>query len=173
MGTTQYSQYVTRDKVSAAFARAVTEVESIAGGGSKKMENSRTICSDSCGDLIVNLAAAFLRDPGRGTDDVIAEHWADLEPDFFDGFEVWNQHVNDLGDYCPWSGRWGSDSREALMSGLEPGDDLCPQGCRASALEDPPKGSGPYKAAIVATVKGWISGVRWLRSCGFGRVISQ
>jgi hypothetical protein len=122
------------------------------------IENSHTIRSDSCGDLIVNLAVGFLRDPGCDTDDVIAEQWADLEPDCFQGFQVWNGHVNDIGDYCPWSGRQATpDSREALMSGLEPDDDSCPQGCRASTLEDPPKGSRPYKAAIVATVKGWVS----------------
>lgn len=88
---------------------------------------------------------------------MIAKGWADLEPISFDGFEVWNQHVSDLGDYCPWSGQWATqDNREALMSGLKPDGNLCPQACRASALEDPPKESDSYKAAIVATVKGWL-----------------
>jgi hypothetical protein len=120
------------------------------------VESSRTIRSDSCGDLIVNLATGFLRNPSGDVDDVIVEQWADLEPGSFEGFEVWNRHDNDLGDYCPWSRQWAiPENREALMSGLAP-DDLCPQGCRASTLEDPPKGSKPYKAAIVATVKEWL-----------------
>lgn len=123
------------------------------------METSRTIRSDSCGDLIVNLAIGFLRTfPIRDVDDVIAEQWHDLEPESFDGFQVWTRHNNDLGDYCPWSGQWATpENREALVSGLAADDELCPQGCRASALEDPPRGSAPHRAAIAATVTGWIS----------------
>lgn len=143
------AHYVTRDEVVAAFDRAVAEVERIAGEdvaisliaglgageplgdgpftcqevnaawndaaewakedyNPEEVENSHTIRSDSCGDLIVNLATGFLHNPGCDADDVIAEQWADLEPDWFDGFH-------------------------------------------------PPKGSDPYKAAIVATVKGWVS----------------
>ena len=193
------AQYFTRDEVTAAFDRAVGEVEAIAGEDDaidlivrltaaespgegpftaqwviagwnaaaetakdaynpEDIESNRTIRSDSCGDLIVNLAVGFLRDPERDTDDVIADQWADLQPASFEGFEVWNQHVNHLGDYCPWSGQWATqDNREALMSGLKPDDHLCPQACRASALQDPPRKSDPYKAAIVAEVKEWFS----------------
>lgn len=196
------TRYFTRDEVDGALARAVAEVEFIAGedgaidllamlaagkppgkgpftvqdavvawSASAELakdgynpghtENSRTIRSDSWGglvvNLVVNLAVGFLGNPGSDADDVIAARWPDLEPLSFEGFEVWNSHVNDLGDHCPWSGRWATpDNREALVSGLEPDDDLCPQGCRSSALNDPIRGSAPYQAAIVATVKGWL-----------------
>lgn len=146
----------TREEVFAAWNAAAETAKD--DYNPEETESSRTIRSDSCGDLIVNLAVGFLGNPGRDTDDVIAQQWAGLEPEFFDGFEVWNRHVNDLGDYCPWSRQWATpENREALMSGLASDDNRCPQGCRASTLEDPPKGSEPYNAATVATVKGWVS----------------
>jgi hypothetical protein len=43
------------------------------------------------------------------------------------------------------------------MSGLADDDEGCPQGCRGSAWADPERDTPPYKAAIAATVKGWIS----------------
>lgn len=42
-------------------------------------EDEDTIQADSCGDLVVNLALGFLRDPFAKTDAVIAESWHDLE----------------------------------------------------------------------------------------------
>lgn len=120
-------------------------------------ETSDTIRKDSLCDLVVNLAAGFLHDPASDTDDVISGQWADLEPGSLEEYQVWNRHDNDLGDYCPWSGQQATPgNREALVSGLDPGDDRCPQGCRASELEDPPVGSALYRAAIIATVKGWV-----------------
>jgi hypothetical protein len=150
-------QPFTRDQVIAAWNAAADAAKDVYNPG--EVETSDTIRSDSCGDLIANLAAGFLGNPaGRDTGDVIAEQWHDLEMASFDGFEVWTQHVNDLGDHCPWSGQQATpQNREALMSGLDPDDDRCPQGCRASALENPPEDSSLYKAAIVATVKGWVA----------------
>lgn len=70
---------------------------------------------------------------------------------------MWNAHVNDLGDHCPWSGQPVAPNREALMSGLADDDEGCPQGCPGSAWADPEQDTPPYKAAIAATVKGWIA----------------
>jgi hypothetical protein len=67
-------------------------------------ETSGTIIADSIGDLIVNLAGGWLSDPDCDIDDVIARQWHDLDPDL-EGLKVWNAHVNDLGDHCPWSGQ--------------------------------------------------------------------
>jgi hypothetical protein len=43
----------------------------------------------------------------------------------------WNQHSNDIGDYCPHSGK-------PVPAGYEAGDDdpRCPAACRASMAED-------------------------------------
>lgn len=43
-------------------------------------------------------------------------------------FMVYNEHTNDLGDWCPWSGQ------EASNSDIE--DDACPARCRASRVEE-------------------------------------
>jgi hypothetical protein len=43
-------------------------------------ENGDTIRSDSCGDLVVNLAAGFLADPEAEVAGVIAAAWEDLDP---------------------------------------------------------------------------------------------
>lgn len=121
-------------------------------------ETSDTVRSDTCGDLIVNLAVGFLRSPGADVDDVIADQWADLEPDDPEELVAWNQHGNQLGDYCPWSGTQATPAnREALFSGLDDDDDLCPQACPGSWTEELPKDSDIYRAAIAATVRGWVS----------------
>ena len=146
----------TREQVTAAWSAAADAAK--AGYNPGGIENGDTIRSDSCGDLIVNLATGFLDSPGRATDDVISDMWATLKPASLEGFEVWAHHSNDLGDHCPWSGRRATPgNREALMSGLDPDDERCPQGCEGSELEDPPEGSAPYKAAIVAAVKSWVA----------------
>lgn len=59
-----------------------------------------------------------------------------------DSTPVWNEHNNDLGDWCPWSGQQATaDRREALMGPLAGDDERCPQGCRGSALESPGAGT--------------------------------
>jgi hypothetical protein len=46
---------------------------------------------------------------------------------------VWSSHANDLGDWCPWSGKPVTpETREALMTGLDDDDEGCPQGCPGS-----------------------------------------
>lgn len=145
----------TRDQANAAWnaaADAAKRYYNPADG-----ETSDTIRSDSVGDLIINLAGGFLGDPAARPAEVIAQAWHDLEVDL-DEFRVWNKHSNDLGDGCPWSGqRATQENREALCTGLDPDDERCPQGCRGSYLTDPERGTGVHKAAIVATVKGWVS----------------
>ena len=44
-------------------------------------EDSHSIRSDSCGDLVVNLAGQYLGSPDMETDAAIAAAWADLEVD--------------------------------------------------------------------------------------------
>jgi hypothetical protein len=147
-----------------SFTRsAVLAAWNAAADGAKQLynpdeeETSDSIRSDSCGDLIVNLAAGFLGHPDARADDVIAAAWQDLEPVSFDGFEVWTEHATGLGDYCPWSGHQATPAnREALVTGLADGDELCPQGCPASSLTDPEPGTAAHDAAIVAEVKGWL-----------------
>lgn len=145
----------TRDQANAAWnaaADAAKRYYNPAGG-----ETSHTIRSDSVGDLIINLAGGFLGDPAAQPAEVIAQAWHDLDV-YLDEFQVWNKHSNDLGDGCPWSGqRATQENREALCTGLDPDDERCPQGCRGSYLTDPERGTDVHKAAIVATVKGWVS----------------
>ena len=145
----------TRDQANDAWnaaADAAKRYYNLAGG-----ETSDTIRSDSVGDLIINLAGGFLGNPAADPDEVIAQAWHDLDV-YLDEFQVWNNHSNDLGDGCPWSGQQATqENREALCAGLDPDDERCPQGCRGSALTDPERGTDVHKAAIVATVKGWVS----------------
>lgn len=42
-------------------------------------ETGDTIRSDSCGDLVVNLAGGFLDNPDADADDIIAQAWKDLD----------------------------------------------------------------------------------------------
>jgi len=143
-----------RDEVSAALNDAADQAKDFynPGGG----ETSDTIVGDSIGDLIVNLAAGWLTDPDCGVDEMIARQWAGLTPDL-EGFEVWSDHVNGLGDYCPWSGQPVAPNRKALVSGLADDDEGCPQGCPGSAWTDPEPGTPSYDAAVAATVKAWIA----------------
>jgi hypothetical protein len=144
----------TCETVTAALNDAADEAKDIYNpdGG----ETSDTVIADSIGDLIVNLAAGWLTEPDCDTDELIARQWHDLDPDL-EGFQVWNAHVNELGDHCPWSGQPVAPNREALMSELADDDEGCPQGCPGSAWADPEQDTPPYKAAIAATVKGWIA----------------
>lgn len=105
---------------------------------------------DSALDLVLSLTRGLLDDPTRDPAAVIAEQYADIIPDF-DGFEVWNEHVNDIGDYCGNSG-------QPIPRDYDDGTDSprCPAGCRASAPTDPEAGTQSHNAAIVAAVKGWL-----------------
>jgi hypothetical protein len=136
----------TRQEVATALNNTADDAKGIynPGGG----ECSDTVIADSIGDLIVNLAA--------GLDEVIAAQWHDLDPDL-NGYQIWSTHANDLGDHCPWSGQQVGPNREVLMSGLAGDDQGCPQGCPSAAWTAPERGAPPHKAAIAATVKGWIS----------------
>lgn len=43
---------------------------------------------------------------------------------------VWNDHDNQLGDWCPWSGK-------SIGDDVDPDDDIaCPAGCPASHIEE-------------------------------------
>jgi hypothetical protein len=147
----------TRDEVSTALNQAARQFRQVGNPGG--IETGDTLAARDDADLLVNLAGQALAHPGIGLDEAIYAAYADagLDPDFDGlGLSVWNSHANDLGDHCPWSGQQATrQNREALMSGVT--DDRCPQGCRASGLEDPPQGSDLYKAAIVAAVKGRVS----------------
>lgn len=48
----------------------------------------------------------------------------------------WAQHSNDIGDFCPWSGKpLSREMTEGIMLGCE--DDItCPQLCRAATVEE-------------------------------------
>jgi hypothetical protein len=147
---------VSRDQAVTVFGNAADMCKEIynPGGG----ETSDTVRSDSVGDLIVNLAAGLLGDPERGTDEIIADSWASLTGVDFDGFQVWNQHGNELGDACGYSGqRVTPEAREELAVGLDPDDQGCPQGCPGSCWTDPDPGTAAHRAAIAATVKGWVA----------------
>lgn len=125
----------------------------------EEQESEDTIIADSTGDLLVNLALGWLDCPGCDADEVIARQWQDLDLDGMDleRFQVWSEHHNDLGDYCPWSGERVPGNREALVTGTDPEDEHCPQGCQGSCWTDPEPGTPAYKAAIAVTVRGWIS----------------
>lgn len=144
----------TRAQAAAAWNAAAEEAKK--DYNPDEVEYSATIRSNSVGDLIVNLACGFLDDPGCDPDEVIAAQWHDLDADT-DGFEVWNAHATDLSDPCPWSGQPTGPCREALRSGPDDDGERCPQGCRASACAAPERDTPSYKAAIVATVKGWVA----------------
>ena len=147
---------VSRDQALAMFNNAADtcKVDYNPEGG----ETTDSIQSDSVGDLIVNLAIGLLGNPGHDTDVIIAESWADLSDVNLDEFQVWNQDANGYGDYCPYSGQHVTPaSREQLMTGLDPADERCPQGCPGSYWTDPERGTDAHTAAIVATVKGWVA----------------
>jgi len=147
----------TREEVSTALNQAARQFRQV--GNPHGIETGDTLAARDDADLLVGLAGQALAHPGIGLDDAIYAAYTDagLEPDFDGlGLSVWNSHTNDLGDHCPWSGQQATrQNREALMSGVT--DDRCPQGCRASGLEDPPQDSDLYKAAIVTTVKRRVS----------------
>ena len=54
-----------------------------------------------------------------------AEQPATNEPPLPDGARLFNDHVNDLGDWCPWS-------QSPVADPYPYSDGRCPQACRAS-----------------------------------------
>ena len=69
----------------------------------------------------------------------------------------WNEHSNDLGDYCPWSGQ---------PAATEDDDARCPAGCAASALVEPSTGGAahaaplpPWQAERLATLLDALDGI--------------
>lgn len=144
----------TRDQVDIALSDAADEAAAICAPGEAGSSDGVAEIYTISG-LVANLAAGWLDHPTRDADELIADRYSGLEP-YLDDFQVWNTHVTDLDDHCPWSGKPVRPNREALMAGLEGDDESCPQGCHSAVWVDPERDTAAYNAAIAATVKGWI-----------------
>ena len=72
------AETVTRDEAVAAYNALAEDAK--AEYNPAGHENGDSIRSDSCGDLVVNLAVGFLDDPEATAYDVIAASWSDLDP---------------------------------------------------------------------------------------------
>jgi hypothetical protein len=68
---------ITRDEAVAAFNNLADDAK--AEYSPDGYETSDSIRSDSCGDLVVNLAVGFLDNPEASVHDVIAGAWKDLD----------------------------------------------------------------------------------------------
>jgi hypothetical protein len=117
------------------------------------VETGDTIRDASILDLAVNVTAHLLGNPGATLDEAIAACYTNVRPRFDDLGQHWNQHANDIGDYCGNSGK-------PVPADYDDGTDdpRCPAGCRASVPEDddqPQTGSAAWNAAVAATVKAW------------------
>jgi hypothetical protein len=89
---------VTRETAVGAFnalADAAKERYNPDGG-----DYDATARADTCGDLMVELAAGFLANPGADPDDIIAGVWSKLDLDDFPTYAAWRQlNSGTLADY--------------------------------------------------------------------------
>jgi hypothetical protein len=138
----------TAAQVSAAHGKAAGMIRDLLNPG--HVENGDTLADAALVDLAGALAAHLLSNPTATRDAAIAACYPDIVPDFDDLGQHWNQHNNDIGDWCPHSGK-------PVPPDYDDGTDdpLCPATCRASRAQDddePAPGTDAWNAALVATV---------------------